>query len=204
MGNFARCARVATALALIGAVTGCDQEPPPPAAQTPAAAQPPRAAAPADQGDRPEKIFPERGAAYKKALANAKEMGDGGFRKQECYVQFKIFQYERTRIVLRVDEMLSAHPDWAEVSRGWWDRTTRKDYLSFRGALRGFWDELVEGEDDGLMRQLSVDANAAARDLEPAMKSFHDRPSLVDIRNTWGRLQGTLKIERKFGEWPDW
>lgn len=197
-------------LALICATIGCDQEPAPPLDQAPAHAAPAAATktAPADHGDRPEKIFTEWGALYKNALANAKEMGTGGFRKPECCAHFMVLQHERTLLMLRVDAMLKTHPDWTDVSATWFDKATKKHYLSFRTAMRGFHAEILEGKNDEELLKLMKRASDDAAKLAPAMKSFKEsydaKQPPVSLHYVWRRLQDSLKIERKRSEWWDW
>ncbi len=152
------------------------------------------------QGDRPELIFPEWGVAYKKALANAKLVGAGGWKDPDSFAQFRIFEHQRAEIVLRIDAMLVANPAWTEVSQKWFVQSVEKEYVAFRKSLSPFWDFFLRSSPK-VIQQAYDDSNAAAVQIDPSAAEWITVPREKAMVHRWGRVREALKVKLSNAEY---
>ena len=113
-------------LAAASTLAGCAQESPKPD-PAPAAAAPVAPVA----SDSPDKLYPELARNYADAAAALKGFCEGGLTDAQAWAKVKSLESKRIALVGRSSAMLAAHPEWKEVSRQWFDRTARSDYLNY-------------------------------------------------------------------------
>jgi hypothetical protein len=81
--------------------------------------------------DSPDKLYPELARNDADAAAALKGFCDAGANDAQAWAKLKSLESKRIALVGRSSAMLAAHPEWKEVSRQWFDRTARSDYLNY-------------------------------------------------------------------------
>lgn len=214
MPGTAGCTLCVLVLALT--VSGCSEEQAPPAPAAPVTSAAP---APPASTDTPDQLFPELGKNFGRSAVMWQRVKDSNATDPIAWGEVHSLQHQRSLLIGRANAMLTAHPNWKDSSRQWFDRTTLDGYERHVRAVAGWLKVVTPGDagtDVGRQQEKAFDdARAWLAKHDPAAlpnmvpgpaadKAEHQ--AWVD-RNTrmnaaWKALRDQLGLEGKsFDRW---